>query len=163
MDKNVKIFACCHNHSSFSDADYTPEKIVELAHGLGHGGIIITDHDTVSGTYFANKAARKLGMKSILGCEFSTYHNGIGTHLLGFDFNPDNKRIAEILSYCSGIQTERSKFLFKMGRESGALRDGLTWQDVLDDNPYNTYICNNQIFKSYEKRGIYKHEEYEYR
>ena len=29
--KDVKIFASCHNHSSFSDADYAPEKLVELA------------------------------------------------------------------------------------------------------------------------------------
>lgn len=161
MDKNVKIFASCHNHSTFSDADYTPERLVEIAHSLGHGGFILTDHDTVSGTYFVNKRARELGLKSILGCEFSTYHKGVGTHLLGFDFNPDNKRIKEILAYCSGIQTERSELLFKMGLESGSLREGITWQDVLDDNPYNTYICNNQIFRSYEKRGIYKHEEYE--
>ncbi len=161
MDKNVKIFASCHNHSTFSDADYTPEKLVELAAELGHGGFILTDHDTVSGTYFVNKRARELGLKSILGCEFSTYHNGVGTHLLGFDFNPDNQRIKEILSYCSGIQTERSEILFKWGLEDGSLREGLSWQDVLDDNPYNTYICNNQIFRSYEKRGIYKHEEYE--
>ncbi len=161
MDKNVKIFASCHNHSTFSDADYTPEKLVELAAGLGHGGIILTDHDTVSGTYFVNKRARELGLKSILGCEFSTYYNGSGIHLLGFDFNPDNKRIKEILSYCSGIQTNRTEVLFKWGLESGALRDGLTWQDVLDDNPYNTYICNNQVFRSFLKRGIYQHEEYE--
>ena len=161
MDKNVKIFASCHNHSTFSDADYTPEKLVELAVELGHGGIILTDHDTVSGTYFTNKAARKAGLKSILGCEFSTYHKGRGVHLLGFDFNPDNKRIKELLDYCSGIQTDRSEVLFKWGLESGALRDGLTWQDVLDDNPYNTYICNNQVFRSFLKRGIYQYEEYE--
>lgn len=161
MDKNVKIFASCHNHSTFSDADYTPEKLVELAKELGHGGIILTDHDTVSGTYFTNKAARKAGLKSILGCEFSTYHKGRGVHLLGFDFNPDNKRIKELLDYCSGIQTDRSEVLFKWGLESGALRDGLTWQDVLDDNPYNTYICNNQVFRSFLKRGIYQYEEYE--
>lgn len=161
MDKNAKIFASCHNHSCFSDGDYTPEKLVELAKELGHGGIILTDHDTVSGTYFINKAARKNGMKSILGCEFSTYYNNSGVHLLGFDFNPDNKRIKELLSYCSGIQTERSRVLFNWGLERGTLRDGITWQDVRDDSPYNTYICNNQIFKSYEKRGIYKHEEYE--
>ena len=57
MEDN-RVFACCHNHSCFSDAEYTPEHIVELAHGMGHGGIILTDHDTVSGTYFTNKAAR---------------------------------------------------------------------------------------------------------
>ena len=161
MEKNVKIFASCHNHSTFSDADYTPERLVEIAHSLGHGGIILTDHDTVSGTYFINKTARKLGMKSVLGCEFSTYYNNSGVHLLGFDFNPDNSKMRELLAYGAGIQTDRTHLLFDWGLERGTLRDGISWQDVLDDNPYNTYICNNQIFKSYMKRGIYKHEEYE--
>lgn len=159
--KNVKIFASCHNHSNYSDAEYTPEKLAEIAKSLGHGGIILTDHDTVSGTYFMNKAARKLGMKSILGCEFSTYFEGRGVHLCGFDFNPENANMRDLLAYGSSVQTSRSELMFKWGLERGTLREGLTWQDVRDDFPYNDYICNNQVFVSYVKRGIYKPEEYE--
>ena len=157
----MKIFASCHNHSCFSDAEYSPEKLVEIAHGLGHGGIILTDHDTVKGTYFINKAARRLGMKSILGCEFSTYYNGMGIHLLGFDFNPDHPKMKATLEYGSSVQTSRSEAMFKMGLERGSLREGITWQDVRDAFPYNDYICNNQVFKVMEDKGIYKHEEYE--
>lgn len=155
-----KVFASCHNHSCFSDAEYTPEKIVELAHGMGHGGIILTDHDTVSGTYFTNKAARKLGMKSILGCEFTTTFAGRGVHLLGFDFNPDNAKMKELLAYCSGIQTSRSEVLFNWGLERGTLREGCTWQDVREDHPYNDYLCCDQVFVTMVKKGIYKPEEY---
>ncbi len=159
--KEFKPFASCHNHSCYSDAEYSPEKLCELANELGHGGIIITDHDTVKGTYFANKAARKLGMKSILGCEFSTYHGDLGVHLLGFDFNPDNKSIKELLAYGSGVQTSRTEVLFYMGIERGTLRGGLKWNDVLDDFPYNDYFCNDQVFRSMVKRGIYTEEEYD--
>lgn len=159
MEDN-RVFACCHNHSCFSDAEYTPEHIVELAHGMGHGGIILTDHDTVSGTYFTNKAARKLGMKSILGCEFTTYHKGTGVHLLGFDFNPDNARMKDLLAYCSGVQTSRSEVLFHWGLERGTLREGCTWQDIRDDHPYNDYLCCDQVFLTMVKKGIYKQEEY---
>ena len=77
------LFASCHNHSTFSDGVYTPERLVALAKGLGHGGIILTDHDTVRGTYFLQKEARKQGLLSLLGCEFSTLHKGVGVHLLG--------------------------------------------------------------------------------
>ena len=160
MEK-VNIFASCHNHSNFSDADYSPEKLVEIAHELGHGGFVLTDHDTVKGTYFANKACRKLGMKSFLGCEFSTYHGNRGVHLLGFDFNPDNKDMAALLAYGSGVQTSRSKVLFEMGIERGTLRKGVTWQEVCDDFPYNDYICVDQVFRSMVNRGIYTLEEYE--
>jgi predicted metal-dependent phosphoesterase TrpH len=161
MITDLKIFASCHNHSTFSDADYTPEKLVEIAHSLGHGGIILTDHDTVKGCYFVDKEARKRGMKSLLGCEFTSYHNGVGVHLLGFDFNPDNKEIKAILDHGSSIQRERSELMFKWGQERGTLRLGMSWQDVIDDNPYNDYICNNQVFHSFVKRGIYEPHEYE--
>ena len=160
MEK-VKIFASCHNHSTFSDGEHTPERLAEIAKGEGHGGIILTDHDTVKGTYFMNKAARKLGLKSILGCEFSTYHKGVGVHLLGFDFNPDNKKMAELLAFASSIQTDRTELLFKWGLETGAVRGGCTWQDVRDDHPYHDYICNNEVFASLMKRGIYEYSEYE--
>ena len=159
--KDIKIFASCHNHSCFSDAEYTPEQLVALAKEQGHGGFILTDHDTVRGTYFTNKAARKLGMKSILGCEFTTTHNGRGVHFLGFDFNPDNKAMAELLAYGSSVQTTRSELLFKWGQDRGTLRRGITWQDVLDDHPYNDYICCDQVFTTMVKRGIYKVEEYQ--
>ena len=152
--KDIKIFACCHNHSCFSDAEYSPEKLAELARVLGHGGIILTDHDTVAGTYFMNKSARKLGMKSILGCEFTTYHGNLGVHLLGFDFNPENRKMKELLAYGSSVQTCRTEVLFNWGLERGSLREGITWQDVRDDNPYNDYICNNQVFKTMVKKGI---------
>ena len=161
MNKNAKIFASCHNHSCFSDAEYTPEELVSLAKQQGHGGFILTDHDTVRGTYFTNKAARRLGMKSILGCEFTTYHNGRGVHFLGFDFNPDNKKMAELLAYGSSVQTSRSEVLFNWGLERGTLRGGITWQDVCDDHPYNDYLCCDAVFTTMVKRGIYKVEEYE--
>ena len=158
--EDKRVFASCHNHSCFSDAEYTPEKLVELAHGMGHGGIILTDHDTVKGTYFIDKAARKLGMKSLLGCEFSTYHAGLGIHLLGFDFNPDNAKMRDLLTLSASIATDRCKVLFHWGIERGTLREGLTWQDVLDDFPYNDVICNDHVFVSMVKRGIYKQDEY---
>ncbi len=159
--KEYKVFASCHNHSCYSDAEYSPQKLCELAKEMGHGGIVITDHDTVRGTYFANKAARKLSMKSILGCEFSTYHGDLGVHLLGFDFNPDNKKMSELLAYGSGVQTSRSETLFNMGLKRGTLREGVSWQDVRDDFPYNDYFCCDQVFKSMVKRGIYSLDEYE--
>jgi len=161
----MKIFASCHNHSNFSDAEYSPEQLVELAHGLGHGGIILTDHDTVSGTYFINKAARKFGMKSILGCEFSTHYyvrgEDVKVHLLGFDFNPDNKRMKELLEFCPSVQTARSEVMFHMGLERGTLRPGVTWEEVRAAFPYNDYICNNQVFHVMLERGIYQQHEYD--
>jgi len=163
---DFKVFASCHNHSTFSDGEYTPELLARMAKNMGHGGIILTDHDTVKGSYFIAKEARKQGILTLLGCEFSTYHTmkdgkERGIHLLGFDFNPDHSGIKKILETGSGIQTSRSEMLFKWGQERGTLRGGITWQDVLDDHPYHDYFCNNEVFDSFLKRGIYRYDEYD--
>lgn len=57
-------FANCHNHSTFSDGMHTPEQLVSLAKQIGHRAIVLTDHDTVRGTYFLEKAARRAGLLS---------------------------------------------------------------------------------------------------
>ena len=155
------LFANCHLHSTFSDALYTPEQLVELAVEVGHKALILTDHDTVRGTYFLQKAARKAGLLSLLGCEFSTVSpEGKNVHLLGFDFNPENAKIKELLTYTAGRQTERTRLLFEFGLERGTLRAGVNWNEILADHPYNDYFCNNQVFATMVKRGIYTPAEY---
>lgn len=87
------MYSNAHLHSTFSDGAYSPKALVEIGKSLGHKAMILTDHDTVRGTYFMHRAARRAGMRSILGCEFSTRGpEGCEIHLLGFDFNPDNKK-----------------------------------------------------------------------
>ena len=154
------LFANCHFHSTFSDGEYHPSKLVELAKSLGHRALILTDHDTVRGTYFLQNAARKAGMLSLLGCEFSTKGLGSSFHLVGIDFNPENAAMRKLLARAAAKQTERSHILFDRGLERGTLRPGITWQDVLDFFPDNDYYCNNQVFFTMQERGIYKPEDY---
>lgn len=100
-------------------------------------------------------------MKTMLGCEFSTFNKHGAAHLCGFDFDPEYPEMRELLHKGSSIQTKRSELLFEWGLERGTLRGGITWQDVLDDHPYNDYICNNQVFDSMVRRGIYTNSEYD--
>lgn len=154
------LFASCHNHSTFSDGIHTPEKLVSLAKELGHGGILLTDHDTVRGTYFLQKEARKQGLLSILGCEFGTKYKGLNVHLLGIDFNPDQEDMKKLLKRVSNRQTQRSRLLMEWGQERGTLPKGVVWEDVEKQWCYNDYLCNNQVFETYIKKGILKREDY---
>ena len=154
------LFANCHFHSTFSDGEYRPEQLVSLAKSLGHRALMLTDHDTVRGVYFLQNAARRAGLLSLLGCEFSTVGLGTGFHLLGIDFNPENAAMRRLLTRVAAKQTERSRILFERGLERGSLRSGITWQDVLDTFPDNDYFCNNQVFFTMVSRGIYAPEDY---
>ena len=159
--EQVKIFASCHNHSTFSDGEYTPETLARIAWNLGHGGIILTDHDTVNGYPFMKAAAEKYGLKTMLGCEFTTEHNGRGFHLCGFDFDPEYPEMRELLNKGAMLQTKRTEIMFHEGLERGTLRAGVTWQEVLDEHPHHNYFCNNEVFASMLKRGIYRYDEYD--
>jgi len=154
------LFANCHLHSTFSDDNKTPEELVRLGVETGFKAMILTDHDTVSGSYFFQKAARRAGMLTMTGCEFTGMHPGTQFHIVGVDFNTENKAIREILRKGSAHQTERTHYLFDYALSHGTLRDGITWQDVLDANPDKNYICNNHVFRVMLQKGIYRKDEY---
>ena len=98
---------------------------------MGHGGIIVTDHDTTRGWRRTREACEKYGLLTMVGCEFTTVdkmNDGTarGAHLLGFDFDPEYPEMKDLLAFTSSVQTERTKLMFKWGQERGTLRMGLT-------------------------------------
>ncbi len=155
------IFANTHNHSTFSDGVYTPEKLIELGKREGYGAVILSDHDTVQGYYFMQKAARKAGILTILGCEFTT--EGLGCesefHLLGYDFNPDEPEMRELLDYGAKRYREKTRLQLEWAQEKGRLTD-IIWEDVLNEFPYNDFICNNHIFRTLVNKGCLNEEDY---
>lgn len=155
------LFANCHFHSTFSDDEFTPEQLVERGKAAGFKAMILTDHDTVRGCYFFGKAARKAGILTMNGCELYGKHPAYAFHIVGVDFNPENEALREVIRKGSAKQTERSHLLFEYGLEHGTLRPGITWQDVVDANPDNDYLCNNQVFRLMLEKGIYAPEEYD--
>ena len=153
------LFANLHNHSTFSDGVWTPEELADLAVKQGHKAIVLTDHDTAQGTYFMKKAARKHGLYCLTGTEFSGVGFGTDFHIVGIDFNTEDKNIRKLLEKGAGNQRKRTKVLFDWAVESGAIW-GITWQEVLDENPDNDYICNNHVWRLLVKKGLWKEEDY---
>lgn len=86
-----KIVADLHNHTTASDGDFTPAKIVEQAEKIGIKAIGITDHDTLNGLKEAVKAGEKHSVEVVCGVEASirfkrSYFTGT-LHLLSY-FSP---------------------------------------------------------------------------
>ncbi len=69
--QNCPFDADLHNHTTFSDGEYTPKELVECAHSLGLKAVAITDHDTLDGLPEALKAGSQLGVKVICGVEIT--------------------------------------------------------------------------------------------
>lgn len=153
------MFANMHNHSTFSDGVYTPEQLAKMARETGHMAFVLTDHDTVQGTYFMQKAARKEGLLTMLGCEFTSTEFGQGFHLLGYDFNPDEPGIRKHLERGAGKELRRTELLLQWAQEKGHCLE-VTWKEVRETYPYNDYLCNNHIFNILVAKGALKKEQY---
>ena len=153
-------FANCHLHSDISDSFLTPEKLVEIGKELGHKALILTDHDTVKGSHRFESACRKAGIYTMRGIEFITKGFGTGFHLLGYDFDPENADMRDLIDRCSSRHRERCHLLFEESLKNGSLRPGVTWQEVLDAFPGNDFYYYTQVFTVLEKKGIYRHGEH---
>lgn len=153
------LFSNSHNHSTFSDGIFSPEELAVMAKELGYKAIVLTDHDTVQGTFFMQKAARKAGLLTLLGCEFTTVEYGEGFHLLGFDFNPDEPAIRGFLDRGAKKHRLRTELLLKWAQEKGRLTE-ITWQEVCDAYPYNDFLGNNHVFNVLVNKGLMKQEDY---
>jgi predicted metal-dependent phosphoesterase TrpH len=66
-----KIVADLHNHTTASDGDFSPEKLVKQARNLGLKALGVTDHDTLKGLEAALKAGDDNQVEIIPGVEVS--------------------------------------------------------------------------------------------
>ena len=89
-----------HIHTQFSDGTATPEQVATDAASLGMEVISITDHDHTAGYLLAKQEASKWGVHVITGTEISTSKY----HILGYDFDIENKYLQETLARSRNLQ-----------------------------------------------------------
>ncbi len=87
-----------HIHSNLSDGELSPKEIIDRAVNNGVSVIAITDHDT---TLAYNddlfNYAKENNVKLITAVEISTKYKGIGIHVLGYNFDINNKLLTDKL------------------------------------------------------------------
>ena len=94
MDMRVDF----HMHSTFSDGIETPEQLLTHAIEQGISYMALTDHDEIDGCRVM-KAIKQDQVQIITGCEFSSDFRGKDVHILGYDFDPNNKPLRDFLAY----------------------------------------------------------------
>ena len=87
-----------HIHSNLSDGELTPREIIDRAVNNGVSVIAIADHDTIE-SYNNNlfSYAKENNVKLIPAVEISTKYKGIGIHVLGYNFDINNKLLIDKL------------------------------------------------------------------
>ena len=87
-----------HIHTNISDGNLTPKEVIEEAYKNGVSVIAITDHDTIKAyneelfLYAESKS-----IKLIPGVEISTKSSKVGIHVLGYNFDLNNKEFRDKL------------------------------------------------------------------
>jgi error-prone DNA polymerase len=66
----------CHSYYSLLDGASSPEALVERAAALGYPALALTDHDGLYGAVRFWRAARRHGIKPIIGAELSLLQSG---------------------------------------------------------------------------------------
>ena len=87
-----------HMHTNKSDGALTPKQIIDEAVKANLQAISITDHDTIDAyTDETMKYAKEQGIKLIVGVEISTKSDRCGIHVLGYNFDINNKEFKQKL------------------------------------------------------------------
>lgn len=118
-----------HVHTSASDGQYPPEKVIALALKRKLNIIAITDHDTTDGIVKAEQAASQFGSPVVVpGIELSAEDNGHSVHILGYFIRPDAPVLRERLSLLHADRHTRGQ---QMVEKLAALGMPVEWERVL--------------------------------
>ena len=101
-----------HIHSNLSDGELTSKEIIDRAVNNGVSVIAIADHDTIEA--YNNDLfsyAKENNVKLIPAVEISTKYKGIGIHVLGYNFDINNKLLIDKLY---SIRNARHIYLYSV-------------------------------------------------
>lgn len=91
-------FIDLHIHSIYSDGMFDLNQIIEKVKKENFSIISLTDHNTINGVEEIIKIGKKNKIKVISGVEFYTFFQNQSLHLLGYNFDPRNKELNNLLS-----------------------------------------------------------------
>ena len=100
-----------HTHTTASDGEFTPKKLVEEAVKCGLDAIGITDHDTVDGIDSAIECAQNKNIKIVPGVEMSCDVPKGNCHILGFFINHKSPFLREPLNFLRARRRERAALM----------------------------------------------------
>ena len=147
-------YANLHLHSTFSDAQFTPEQLLLIGKSLGYGAMALTDHETDGGVRRLMKYARAEGGVDIIsGIEFCASFEGTEPHITALDYDMDNNEFRAFVKERLEKREECTRKRFEIGIRDGVIQ-GITWNDVLDVAEENSYICIDTVFNAFRAKRL---------
>ena len=108
-----------HIHTNISDGALSPKEVIDEAWKNGVSVISITDHDIIdSYTPELFSYAKSKNVKLISGVEISTKNEKAGIHVLGYNFDLNNKEFRETLYK---VRNARHEYLHNVAKKLNEL------------------------------------------
>jgi predicted metal-dependent phosphoesterase TrpH len=111
-----------HLHTTASDGELSPEKLVDLVLEKGLRAIALTDHDSVGGIAAAIKRAKGKSLEVVPGIEIGCDESGMGfkeVHVLGLFVGPENTALLKFTRRVKQERLEQKKKIVKRLRSLG--------------------------------------------
>lgn len=100
-----------HMHSTYSDGIESPDVLLKYALDSKLSFMALTDHDEIDGIRALREAKTMYdthnSIKLISGCEFSGDYKGKSIHILGYNFDEENRELCDFLTYFKAKREER--------------------------------------------------------
>lgn len=88
-----------HIHTTASDGNWGPERLVSEVKKAGIGLFAVTDHDIAANIKRTAALAKAEGLKFLPGVEICSTVSGQSFHILGYGIDPDNEDLRRLLYY----------------------------------------------------------------
>lgn len=115
MEKLIDL----HIHTTISDGELTPYEVIDEAFNNGVTTIAIADHDTIDAyndSLFDYAKEKKINI--IKAVEISTKMNKVGIHVLGYNFDINNKLLKDKLF---SLRNARHDYLYNVNNKLSRL------------------------------------------
>lgn len=108
-----------HMHSVFSDGNYTPEQLADMASENGVNLVSLTDHDEIAGNERMQKACEQKNIAFVPGVEISTNYANKEIHIVGLNIKTSCPELINALQETKANRIERAKAISEKLKEMG--------------------------------------------
>jgi predicted metal-dependent phosphoesterase TrpH len=102
-----------HMHSTFSDGEFSPERLVDIAQKNNVTLLSLTDHDTFEGIHDFLDAAKREHIEAFPGIEITVKFHGFDIHLLAYFKNYESID-SELLQRVKDMTETREKRMIEL-------------------------------------------------
>jgi len=140
-----------HTHTNYSDGNFTPHQLIDLALKAGLSVISITDHDNVNGLNEAVNYGNDKGLQIIPGVEISADLNGQEIHILGYFIDYNNNKFLEFLSSLRQNRILRNEKIVEKLNELGSK---INFESIMGKVSADTSIGRPHIAMELNEEGF---------